>query len=51
MRTDAKKENSRAHRINDGDKRYERNAHPGKKFTYVFQSLPLAMANGDPSSN
>jgi hypothetical protein len=33
MRTDAKKENSRAHGIDDRDKRYQRNAHPGKKFT------------------
>jgi hypothetical protein len=41
MLADAKKKDSRANGIDDWDKRYERDAHPGEKITYVFQGIPI----------
>jgi hypothetical protein len=41
MLANAKKKDSRANGIDDWDKRYERDAHPGEKITYVFQGIPI----------
>src|SRR5450759_293530 len=42
MRTEAKKKDGRANGIEARDKRYERNAQPAEKTTYVFQGIPLS---------
>jgi hypothetical protein len=46
MGTDAKKKDSRANGIDDRDKRYQRDAHPGEKINCVFQGIPLVRSTG-----